>query len=579
MKNFKKILSLLLVLVLMVCSLASCSGDVGIGGGDVVMRYGDCVLTETDYAYLLSYVKGYYEYMFMNQYGSSFVMDDFMDMEMSTDGMTLAEMLDSAVQEAAKMMLVVEQICKDNNLKITDADSLKEIETYMSDLEHNYGGRDAFAIQLAKLGYNASAVERYEQYNLYLGLLKDFRYGENGSARLPEAEVEKIFAENYVRAEGYLYSYTDSSRNPILYDFASEYAAEDVKAFYGENNLIDYLSFKDEAKAKEAYDALSSGEGTTEDFVESCYKSATNKFVSQHSLSASLYDGMMSTEEGAWYLSGAEGGVYYVIRRNAVTDELYNETMEKNVRDAMLLEEAYAYFLENFYTVRHILYTDKAKATQVYNDILAGKTTFAEHEKDTQDGGVQYTFTDGVMLEEFEAAAKTMEIGSYQLVETDYGWHLMTRLELDTKTGFSASDAVAAMSRDLFKEDALKQLSALKSGTAFAEPAKGAMYTYSKPTLLNLSEQLAVLSDAFKKAEVGEYFMVDATGYGIFLLQKQATTAEDLKSVYEKIEETLVSDAYYEYIHTFFDSVTVNQEVLNRFNVRTAHGLDDIFYY
>lgn len=579
MKNFKKILSLLLVLVLMVCSLASCSGDVGIGGGDVVMRYGDCVLTETDYAYLLSYVKGYYEYMFMNQYGSSFVMDDFMDMEMSTDGMTLAEMLDSAVQEAAKMMLVVEQICKDNNLKITDADSLKEIETYMSDLEHNYGGRDAFAIQLAKLGYNASAVERYEQYNLYLGLLKDFRYGENGSARLPEAEVEKIFAENYVRAEGYLYSYTDSSRNPILYDFASEYAAEDVKAFYGENYLIDYLSFKDEAKAKEAYDALSSGEGTTEDFVESCYKSATNKFVSQHSLSASLYDGMMSTEVGAWYLSGAEGGVYYVIRRNAVTDELYNETMEKNVRDAMLLEEAYAYFLENFYTVRHILYTDKAKATQVYNDILAGKTTFAEHEKDTQDGGVQYTFTDGVMVEEFEAAAKTMEIGSYQLVEADYGWHLMTRLELDTKTGFSASDAVAAMSRDLFKEDALKQLSALKSGTAFAEPAKGAMYTYSKPTLLNLSEQLAVLSDAFKKAEVGEYFMVDATGYGIFLLQKQATTAEDLKSVYEKIEETLVSDAYYEYIHTFFDSVTVNQEVLNRFNVRTAHGLDDIFYY
>ena len=31
----------MLVLVLMVCSLASCSGYVGIGGGDVVMRYGD----------------------------------------------------------------------------------------------------------------------------------------------------------------------------------------------------------------------------------------------------------------------------------------------------------------------------------------------------------------------------------------------------------------------------------------------------------------------------------------------------------------------------------------------------------
>ena len=443
MKKFKKSLLLLLVLAMTLCSLASCGGEIGIGGGDVVMRYGDCVLTETDYAYLLSYVKGYYEYMFMNQYGTGFVLDNYMDMEMS-DGQTLAEVLDSAVMEAAKMLLVVEQLSKENNLTITDADSLKEVETYMNDLETNYGGRDAFAIQLAKLGYNATAVERYEKYNLLLGVLKDFRFGENGVARLPESDVLKVFEENYVKAEGYLYNFTDSSYQPYVYDFASDYSEEDVKSFYNQNYVIDYLSFKEKEVATSAFEALSSGSGTMDDYVESCYKNAKKKFVSEHSLSATLFEGLKSADEGEWFLSDAVGGVYYVIYRHAISDELYTDDLAKTVRDAMVVEDAYAYFLEHYYTVRHILYTDKEKATQVYNDILAGKTTFADHEKDTKDSGVQYTFTDGTMVEEFQEAAKTMEVGSYQLVETQYGWHLMTRLELDTATGFSASDAVAA---------------------------------------------------------------------------------------------------------------------------------------
>ncbi len=578
MKKFKKSLLLLLVLAMALCSLASCGGEIGIGGGDVVMRYGDCVLTETDYAYLLSYVKGYYEYMFMNQYGTGFVLDDYMDMEMA-DGQTLADVLDSAVMEAAKMLLVVEQLSKENNLTITDADSLKEVETYMNDLETNYGGRDAFAIQLAKLGYNASAVERYEKYNLLLGVLKDFRFGENGVARLPESEVLKVFEENYVKAEGYLYNFTDSSYQPYTYDFASDYSEEEVKEFFNAQYVIDYLSFKEKDVATAAFEALSSGNGSMDDYVESCYKNAKLKFVSEHSLSATLFEELKATAEGEWFLSGEEGGVYYVIFRHTINEDLLTDDMAEIIRDAMVVEDAYAYFLEHYYTVRHILYTDKEKATQVYNDILAGKTTFAEHEKDTKDSGVQYTFTDGTMVEEFQEAAKTMEVGSYQLVETQYGWHLMTRLELDTATGFSASDAVAAMSREVLREDAKKKLSALKAGEAFAEPEKGAMYTYSKSTLLELTKQLPALQEAFKKAEVGDFFMVEAAGYGIFLLQKQATTDKDLEEVYDTVEDTLISDAYYEYIHTFFDAVTVYQDVLGRFNVRTASALDDIFYY
>ncbi len=577
MKKFKKSLLLLLVLAMIMCSFASCSGEIGIGGGDVVMRYGDCVLTETDYAYLLSFIKGYYEYMFMNQYGSSFVMDDLMDMEMG-NGQTLVEFLDSAVLEAAKMLLVVEQLCKENKLEITDADSLKEIETYMADLETNYGGRDAFAIQLAKLGYNATAVERYEKYNLYWKLLSDYYYGDNGVTPIARDEVVKVFNESYVKAEGYLYNFADSSYQSYVYDFASDYSEEEVKAFFEANYVIDYISFKDETIATQAYEALQAG-GSMDDYVESCYKSAKGKFVSEHSLSQNLFEGLKGTEESSWYLSGNEGGVYYLLYRHPISDELYTEELAKTVRSSMVVEDAFAYFLENYYTVRHILYSDKEKATQVYNDILAGKTTFAEHEKDTKDSGVQYTFTDGTMVEEFQEAAKTMEVGSYQLVETQYGWHLMTRLELDTVSGFNSSDAVAAMSREVLREDAKKQLAALKSGADFAKPGDGDLYVYSESTLLQLTNQLDSLQEAFKNAEVGEFFMLEATGYGIFVLQKQATTETDLEKVYDDVENSLISEAYYNYIHTYFDAITVNQDVLGRFNVRTARALDDIFYY
>ncbi len=570
MKLFKKGILLLLVLALSLCSLASCASE------KAAMKYGDTELSESDFAYIMAFVKGYYEYYYayMSQYyGVEFNMAEMFDQDMG-NGVTMAQSMTESIIEQAKMVLVVEQLCKEAGLSVEDSDSYAEIAEVMQTLEDDYGGRDALAIELAKLGLKSSSVERYEKYNLLLTLLKDYRYGENGVARISEEEIKKAFEEQYIKAEGYLYPFVDSNKNSFLYDFAADYAYADVKAFFAENLVIDYVGFDDETKAADAYAALSAGDAELSDYFDSCKQRAEDRFTTKLDLSETLYDGVMSVNEGDWYLSAKEGDYYYVIYRHEVTNDLLDEDMEEDVRDAMVIRDAHAFFLNNYVTVEHILMEDETKAKTAYDAIVAGNATLKDYEKENKDSGMKYTFTEGTMVKEFETAAYELEVGKYALVKTDYGWHILTRLELD-ESGFAAKDATAAMSREKMREEAAKKYDALADGEAFAKPEEGAFYTYSEPSLLVLAEQDPSLKEALGEAEVGEIVKVEVAGYGVFLLAKRATTDEDLKEIHDDVAEPLIEDAFYEYLKTFYDSVRVDSAVTDQFDIRTAKT----FYY
>ncbi len=570
MKLFKKSVLLLLVLALSLCSFASCASEKS------AMKYGDMELNESDYAYIMAFVKGYYEYYYsyMSQYyGVEFDLAAMYDQDMG-DGVTMAQSMTDAIIEQAKMLLVVEQLCKEAGLSVEDSDSYAEVAEVMQTLEDDYGGRDALAIELAKLGLKSSSIERYEKYNLLLALLKDYRYGENGTARISEDEVKKAFNEQYVKAEGYLFPFVDGNNSSYMYDFASDYAYADVKAFFTENFVIDYVSFDDETKAADAYAALSAGEAELSDYFDSCKQRAQSRFTTKLDLSETLYNGVEGVGEGAWYLSEKEGGYYYVIYRHAVTLDLLDEDMEETVRDAMVTKDAHEFFLKNYVTVEHILLEDEAKAKAAYESITAGNATLKDYEKENKDSGMRYTFTEGTMVKEFEKAAYDLEIGKYTLVKTEYGWHILNRLELDT-AAFKANDAVAAMSRVKMREEAEKKYEALVGGEAFAEPDKDAIYTYSKPSLLALSEQNPTMKEALEAAENGEIVKVEVTGYGVFLLCKSATTDEDLEEIYDDVADPLIENAFYEYLKTFYDSVRVDESIVDRFDIRTAKT----FYY
>ncbi len=577
MKRMKKTLALLLILALTLCSFASCSGK------QAAMRYGDQTLDESDYAYLMAFIKGYYEYYYQqmgNYYGTSFDIDQMYDREIE-DGKTFAQILTETVTDAAKMLLVVEQLCKDANLTVTDAESLSQVEDAMQQLRDSYGGADAFEIELAKLGLKPSSVERYEMHNLLLEQLREYRYGENGVARVAESEVKKSFLENYVKAEGYLYSYvvtnSNGTRAMYEYDFASDFSSQEVQSYFAEHMLkVSYLRFKQKSDAEAAYTALSGGTGKIGDYADAkdCV-TKTDAFVSDQEFSETLLAKLTGAAEDTWVLSDEEDSYYYVILRKPLNPEELKGDVEKTVRSAMVDRDARAYFSENYVTVRHILYKTEEEARPVYEAILNGSTTFADHEKETQDSGVQYTFTKGTMDDAFEEASYALTVGQYTLVESQFGWHIITRLELD-ENGYDRSDAVAAMSRDLLREQAQKQYADLSAGNAsFAKPEDGALYSYSEPDLLELASQNEELASKLKDAKEGEFLLIELDGYGVFVLKKHEPTDDDFKKVYDEVEEPLIDDAMITYIQSFYDAIVVNQAVLDRFDVRTASS----FYY
>lgn len=570
MNRLNKGVALLLALVLTLCMFASCSA-----GGDKVMWYGEQEMDEADYAYLMAVIKEYYEYYCYYNFRTdlSSMWDEKLD-----DNKTFADMLTEMANDSAKMMLVVEHLCEEAGLTIDDKETLAEIDDYMQKMMDDYGGKDAMEIELAKLGMNVSSVERYERYNQLLSLLRDYRYGQNGVARISREEVMNAFLSSYAKVEGYFYSYLLMDGNGAYayyqYDFASDYADGDVNAFFADRFLrIDYLRFEKEADAQAAYAALTDGSATYETYEKDADTAVKDAYVTEGDMSDTIYAGISGIEPDEWFLSGKEDGFYYVIQRHAFSASDLDEKTEKAVRNAMLEQEAKAFFEENYVTVKHILYKDEAKAKEVYNAILAGTTTFEEHEKETADSAVKYTFTHGSMVKEFDDAAYKMEVGAYDLVKTDYGWHLMTRLELDDE-GFDLEDATAAMSRELMREDSTKVYDALKSGNAkFEKPAEDALYTYTEPTLLTLSGQADALKEAIENAKDGEIIRVDLDSYGVYILRKIAIADEDLDEVYNTVESPLVDEAFYSYLEGFFDAVRVDNEVLGRFDIKTAKTL------
>ena len=569
-KLLAKLLTVVLALVMTLCVFASCST-----GGDKVMWYGEQEMNEADYAYLMAVIKEYYAYYCYYYYGQDL---SAMWNESMGDGTTFADMLTDTVNDSAKMMLVVEQLCAEAGLTIDDAETLAAISDSMQELMDDYGGKDAMEIELAKLGMNAASVERYQRYNEMLSLLRDYRYGPNGVARISREEVRKAFLADYAKVEGYFYSYlvtdNNSNRDYYQYDFASDYTEDAVNAFFTEQFFrVDYLRFKKEADAKAAYAALQDGSATYADYAETADTSVEDAYVTEGGMSDTLYAGISGIEPDDWFLSGEEGGYYYVMQRLAFTADDLDEKTEKAVRNAMLAKDAIAFFEENYVTVRHILYEDEAKAREVYNAILAGTTTFEEHEDDTTDNLVQYTFTRGLMVDEFEKAAYAMKVGAYELVETEFGWHLMNRLELDDEE-YDFEDVTAAMSRDLMRKESKKLYDSVKSGNAsFEKPADDALYTYSEPTILDLSIQADDLKDTIEKAAEGEIVYMDLPGYGVYILRKHAITDEDLDKNYDAVEEPLVDDAFYDYLESFFDAVRVDSEVIGRFDIKTAKTL------
>lgn len=93
---------------------------------------------------------------------------------------------------------------------------------------------------------------------------------------------------------------------------------------------------------------------------------------------------------------------------------------------------------DDYVRVMHILYADEATAQGILEQAQnATDDEFYELAQSAEDGGMVdnkagYCFTTGEMVEEFEKASFELEVGQTSgLVKSDYGYHIIRRLEKD----------------------------------------------------------------------------------------------------------------------------------------------------
>lgn len=148
------------------------------------------------------------------------------------------------------------------------------------------------------------------------------------------------------------------------------------------------------------------------------------------------------------------------IKDNIRLNLLINAAVKDNIdMDDEALEELYEEERPAA-TARHILVEDKELAEEILADLQDG-ANFAELvEEHSEDPGSMetegvYSFHEGEMMPEFEEKVFELEEGelSTELVETDYGYHIIERLELEYDSFEDRKDQLADSLVEKYTQD------------------------------------------------------------------------------------------------------------------------------
>lgn len=271
-------------------------------------------------------------------------------------------------------------------------------------------------------------------------------------------------------------------------------------------------------------------------------------------------------------------------------DYILYETVDSSgnalVDEDITTEQAEEYFLSDYVTVKHILYltTDlsdtekqakKEKAEANLAAIQSGEAEFSDFESDNEDSNIQYTFSYGEMVAEFEKAAYEMEVGETRVVETTYGYHLMLKEELD-ESAFSdlESDVKVSITSQRIKAEAEALLENLKSGEVEFAESENEEYYYGEGMVVHkeddsLGEELFEL---FKNTEIGDYFIYQYGRYGYYIFKHVEFDDADVENYSESISDTIIGQKFTKYISDLAKSVEVNEEEMSKFDIKTARS-------
>ncbi len=270
------------------------------------------------------------------------------------------------------------------------------------------------------------------------------------------------------------------------------------------------------------------------------------------------------------------------------------------------------YFDKNYVKVCHVLYmtVDKKTGEKLGDDKVAekksaaesalqaiknGEKTISDFEKENEDSNSEYVFTYDEMVENFEKAAFEMEAGEVRVVETEYGFHLMQKLEKtdddlhgtvgeDGKTsGGIESEVIVVMSSSKIRNEALSDLTKLQNGELkkySEESSDKSYYSLLEAGFVDKTEtDYKTLVDIIAELEVGKYSEEEFPTEGTYIIRRLEFTVDEITSgIYSTIEEQLSAEAFNEYIENFYDEIQIDSELMKKFELSMLPALEEEFY-
>ena len=139
------------------------------------------------------------------------------------------------------------------------------------------------------------------------------------------------------------------------------------------------------------------------------------------------------------FLDNLFGSTAYMSKVNEKITEMLAETPVSD-------EEVQKYYADNYMCAKHILIDkgeDAEASKKLAEEILERAKNGEDFDKMAQDYSTDpglesnpqgYVFTSGEMVKPFEEGVKALEIGGFGICESDYGYHVLLRLDIPELT-------------------------------------------------------------------------------------------------------------------------------------------------
>lgn len=357
----------LLLCVAMLCGTMTACG----GGGETMMKLGDQKLSVNIYELMLSRYRGTMEYSYPDA-----AQDQFWDIVIDSSGVTYNDYFTASILDNAKTYICAMYVHDEVEGLTLPEETIKgideELRTMIDELAD--GSKTAFNAQIAAYGVNYQMLRDAYIMEAKIMNLQNTLYGVDG-ALLSDVVKEEYYQKNYVRF-----------KHVFFFTYGAVYETDENgdAIYYNDNDSI-------------AYDKTN---GTTK------------------------------TDENGNTVKDANGDPVYYTADGRISYDKKNGL------------RAYVYDKNGYVTTRK--YTDeeielaRGKAEQIYQMAQADYDFDELVEIYNEDQGLD-EYTNGFYLtpaSEYEVevvkeAVQEMKVGEIRLIESDFGFHVVKRYELD----------------------------------------------------------------------------------------------------------------------------------------------------